>query len=85
MGHFPYKKQFLIVFRETFEQRFEKLRETFWKNSSDLWKALVLLPFPLLFLLLLIVIIIIIINYDFLGGGGFTEFIKEEASSLQNK
>ena len=84
MGHFPYKKQFLIVFRATFEQRFEKLRETFWKNSSDLWKALVLLPFPLLFLLLLIVIIIII-NYDVLGGGGFTEFIKEEASSLQNK
>ena len=84
MGHFPYNKQFLIVFRETFEQRFEKLRETFWKNSSDLWKALVLLPFPLLFLLLLIVIITII-NYDFLGGGGFTEFIKEEASSLQNK
>ena len=82
MGHFPYKKQFLIVFRVTFEQRFEKLRETFWKNSSDLWKALVLLPFPLLFLL---IVIIIIINYDFLGGGGFTEFIKEEASSLQNK
>ena len=84
MGHFPYKKQFLIVFRATFEQRFEKLRETFWKNSSDLWKALVLLPFLLLFLLLLIVIIIII-NYDFFWGGGFTEFIKEEASSLQNK
>ena len=33
-----------------FEQRFEKLRETFWKISSNLWKALAEVPnYPLFF------------------------------------
>ena len=34
------KEQLLIVFLATFEQLFEKLRDTFWKISSNLWKAL---------------------------------------------
>ena len=38
--NFRYKKQLLIVFCAIFEQLFEKLRETLWKISSNLWKAL---------------------------------------------
>ena len=48
----------LNVFRGTFEQLLEKLRETFWKISSKFWKALVLIP------LLIIIIIIISIDID---------------------
>ena len=39
-SNFRYKKQLLIVFCAIFEQLFEKLRETLWKISSNLWKAL---------------------------------------------
>ena len=38
-GTFVAKKQLLIVFWATFGQLFEKFRETFWKISSNLWKA----------------------------------------------
>ena len=40
-SNFRYKKQLLIVFLANFEQIFFKLRETFWKISSKLWKALI--------------------------------------------
>ena len=36
LSNFRYKKQLLIAFLATFE----KLWETFWKISSNLWKAL---------------------------------------------
>ena len=39
LSKFHPKKQLLIVFWVTFEQLFEKFRETFWKISSNLWKA----------------------------------------------
>ena len=39
--NFRYKKQLLIVFWANFEQLFKKLRKTFWKISSNLWKILV--------------------------------------------
>ena len=40
-SNFRYKKQLLIVFLANFEQIFFKLRETFWKILSKLWKALI--------------------------------------------
>ena len=40
LSNFHYKKQLLIVFWATFERLFEKLRENFWKISSNLWKAI---------------------------------------------
>ena len=40
VSNFRFKKQLWIVFWETFEQFFEQSRETFWKISSNLWKAL---------------------------------------------
>ena len=39
LSKFHPKKQLLIVFWVTFEQLFEKFRETFWKISSNLWEA----------------------------------------------
>ena len=39
LSNFRYKKQLLIVFWASFEKLFEKLRDTFWKISSNLWKA----------------------------------------------
>ena len=39
LSKFHPKKQLLIVFWVTFRQLFEKFRETFWKISSNLWKA----------------------------------------------
>ena len=40
LSNFRQKKQLLIVFCATFEQFFEKIRETFWKISSNFRKAL---------------------------------------------
>ena len=34
------KRNFWLLFLATFEHLFEKLRDTFWKISNNLWKAL---------------------------------------------